>query len=72
MAGDEVVDGGVQGGDAAMDPASDLPFGKQGEEPLDLVEPGRTGWGQVDMPARLAGEPVADQRGLVAASAAIL
>jgi len=44
MAGDEVVGGGVQGGDAAMDPASDLPFGKQGEEPLDLVEPGRTGW----------------------------
>jgi len=29
-----VVDGGLRGVDAAMDAASDLSFGKQGEEPL--------------------------------------
>jgi hypothetical protein len=35
VAGDELVNGSVQGVEAAVDTASDLPFGKQGEEPLD-------------------------------------
>jgi len=37
VGGDEVVDCGVQGVDAAVDAASDLALGKQGEEPLDLL-----------------------------------
>src|SRR5216684_481514 len=65
VAGDEVVDGSMQGVDAAVNAASDLALGKQGEEPLDLVEPGRTGRGQMHMPARPARQPVADQRRLV-------
>lgn len=32
---------------------------------LDLIEPGRTGGREMDMPARPFGEPVADQWGLV-------
>ena len=40
---DEGGDGGVQGGDAAMDAAADLLVGEQGEEALDLVEPGGAG-----------------------------
>ena len=36
---DEVGDGSLQGIDAAMDPASNLALGEQGEEPLDLIEP---------------------------------
>jgi len=57
---DEAVDGGVQGVDAAADAASDLSLGEQGEEPLDLIEPGRPGWGEMYMPARPARQPVAD------------
>ena len=65
MALDEIVDGGVQGVDAAVDAASDLALGEQGEEPLDLVEPGRTGRGQVHMPTRPFSQPFSDQGGLV-------
>ena len=39
--------------------------GQQGEEPLDLVDPGGRGRREVDVPARPLGEPVADQLGLV-------
>ena len=39
--------------------------GDEREEALDLIEPGRTGRCEMDMPARPFGEPVADQRGLV-------
>ena len=48
-----------------MDAASDLLFGHQGEEALDLVTPGCSGGGEVDMPARALGEPIADRFGLV-------
>ena len=50
----------VQGGDAAVDAAAQLLFGQQGEEPLDLVEPGRTGGRQMHVPARPARQPSAD------------
>ena len=50
-----------------MRAAADLALGEQREEALDLVEPGGRGRGEVDVPARSLGEPVADQLGLVAA-----
>ena len=62
---DEGGDVGAQGRDAAMDAAPDLALGDQSEEALDLIEPGCAGRGEVDVPARSLGEPVADQRGLV-------
>ena len=62
---DEGGDVGFQVGDAAMDAAAYLLVGDQGEEPLDLVEPGRAGRGQVDVPAGPLGEPGTDHRGLV-------
>lgn len=34
---DEGVDGCMQGADAAVHAALDLPFGQQGKKPLDLV-----------------------------------
>ena len=40
----------------AMDSASELPFGQECEEALDLVEPGGAGRRKVDMPARMAGQ----------------
>ena len=48
-----------------MDPAPDLFLGQEREEALDLVEPGGAGRGEVDMPARMAGQPTLDGRGLV-------
>ncbi len=45
--------------------AFDLPFGDQGEEALDLVDPGGTGRREVDMPVRALGRPVADRLGFV-------
>ena len=52
-------------GDAAVNAAPDLAIGQQSEEPLDLVEPGTAGRGEVHMPARSPGKPVADQRRLM-------
>lgn len=46
--------------------APDLIVGRQGEEPLDLIDPGCRGGCGVWMPTRASGEPVADQLGLVA------
>src|ERR1700761_396871 len=62
---EEGVDRGLQFLDAAMHTAPDLLLGQQGEEALNLVQPGTAGRGQVDMPARALGQPVADQSGLV-------
>ena len=62
---DEVHDVGAQSLDAAIDAAPDLFVGDEREEALDLIEPGRTGRCEMDMPARPFGEPAADQRGLV-------
>jgi Enoyl-CoA hydratase/isomerase len=62
---DEVHNVGAQSLDAAIDAAPDLFVGDEREEALDLIEPGRAGRREMDMPARSFGEPVADQRGLV-------
>src|SRR6185437_2936267 len=62
---DEVHNVGAQSLDAAIDAAPDLFVGDEREETLDLIEPGRTGRCEMDMPARPLGEPVADQWGLV-------
>src|SRR5581483_12312856 len=62
---DEVHNVGAQSLDAAIDAAPDLLVGDDREEAFDLIEPGRAGWREMDMPARPFGEPVADQRGLV-------
>src|SRR6516225_10887371 len=62
---DEVHNVGAQSLDAAIDASPDLFVGDEGEEALDLIEPGRAGGREMDMPARPFGEPVADQRGLV-------
>lgn len=62
---DEIHNVCAQGLDAAIDAAPDLLIGEEREEALDLIEPGRTGGREMDMPARPFGEPVADQWGLV-------
>src|SRR5215469_16314167 len=49
---DEVHDVGAQSLDAAIDAAPDLLVGDEREEALDLIEPRRTGGGEMDMPAR--------------------
>src|SRR5260221_2528999 len=55
----------MEGGEAAVDAASDLPLRQHGEEALDLVQPRRAGWGKVDVPARPSRQPSADQRRLM-------
>jgi len=50
-----------------MDAAADLALGEQAEEALHLVDPGGRGRGEVDVPTRALGEPVADSLGLVGA-----
>jgi hypothetical protein len=40
---DECGDVGAQGGDASVDAAADPALGDEGDEPLDLVQPGG-GW----------------------------
>ena len=53
---------GAQGLDASIDATSDLFIGDKSKEALDLIEPGRTGRSEMDMPARPLGKPFADQR----------
>ena len=48
-----------------MDAASQLLFGQQSEEALDLVQPGGTGRREMDVPARMTSKPFADRWGLV-------
>ena len=62
---DVPVDGGFKVAEGAMDAAADLFVGQLGEEPLDLVEPGGGGRGEMDVPVRPPGEPGADRRRLV-------
>jgi hypothetical protein len=61
---DEVHNVCAQSLDAAVDSAPDFLVGDESEEALDLIEPGRTGGREMDMPARPFGEPVADQWGV--------
>ena len=62
---DEVHNVGAQCLDAAIDAAPDLFVGDERKEALNLIEPGRTGRREMDVPARPFCEPVADQRSLV-------
>ncbi len=48
-----------------MDAAPDLLIGDQGEEALDLVDPGGACWREVDMPSGPLGQPIADGLGFV-------
>src|SRR5580658_4291519 len=48
-----------------MNATSDLTFGEQRKEALDLVEPGAAGRRQMHVPARPAVEPIADGGGLM-------
>ena len=48
-----------------MDPAPELFLGQEREEALDLVQPGSAGRREVDMPARMAGQPTLNGRRLV-------
>jgi len=50
------VDRGFELHGGAMDAAAQGSVGEQGEEALDLVEPGRRGRGEVEGPARMPGE----------------
>jgi hypothetical protein len=48
-----------------MDAAPDQLAGQQAEPPFDLVHPGGAGGGEVDMEARVPGEPGPDLGGVV-------
>ena len=50
---------------AAMDSATDLFVGEQGKESFDHVDPGGTGWCEVDMESRSSCQPAPDQKCLV-------
>ncbi len=57
---DEAIDGGLKI-DHGMEHASFQPaLGQLGEEALDGIEPGGRCWGEVEGPAGMAGEPLAD------------
>lgn len=55
-----VADGDAQLGDAQEAFALQALAGKFGEEALDLVEPGGVGGDEVEVPARVTGEPAHD------------
>ena len=56
------VDRGLQVGDRSEDAAADALAGHLGEEAFHGIEPGPGGWGEVEDPARMAGEPGFDPR----------
>ena len=62
---DDDGDIGLEPIDAAMHAALDLLVGEQREPAFDLVEPGGAGRGEVEVIARVAGEPRFHGRGLV-------
>lgn len=59
------ADGLVQFDDGAEDAALQPPLGQRGEQALDGVDPGRAGGREMDMEARMAGEPSLHGLGLV-------
>ena len=65
MLGDVAVDCGLEVDDRVEDAAFEPPAGERGEEGLHRVEPGGRGWGEVEGPARMTGEPGAHFRMLV-------
>jgi hypothetical protein len=66
MGVDVAVDGGFEFRRGAVGTSPESVVGQQGEEPLDLVDPGGRGRRVVDVPARPLGEPVADELRFVA------
>ena len=62
---DEFGNVGLEIADAVMDTALDLLVGEPGEPAFDLVQPGGAGRREVEVIARVAGEPRLDRRGLV-------
>ena len=58
---DEPADVTFEFGHGLVNATSDLLFGQQGEPPLDLVDPGRRGRGEVDVIPGPLGQPVADE-----------
>src|SRR5215467_2564424 len=62
---EERPDGRLQGASAAMSAAAELLLGQLCEPPFDLVDPGGVGGREVEMEARMAQQPVTDERGLV-------
>lgn len=65
MCFDEGKDVVFQCGCGAVNASADAVIGDEGEEALDLIDPGCSGWRVVDMPARALEEPVSDQRRFV-------
>src|SRR5205085_1131734 len=65
VGGQILLDGPLQLLHTLERPSPDAPLGDLGEEPLDLVEPGRTGRGEVHDVLRVPGEPLLDHRVLV-------
>lgn len=64
---DVVADRAFELASRAVHAASDLSLGEIGEEPFDLVDPGRRGGREVDMPTQVPGQPPADIRRAVSA-----
>lgn len=62
---DKAEDCGLQFGDGAEHAALEAPSCELGEEAFDRIDPGRRGRGEVERPARMAGEPCAHGRVLV-------
>ena len=55
--GEPGLDGSLEFGDALEYAAADLLAGDFGEQPLDQVDPGRRCWCEVQLEARMLGEP---------------
>ena len=60
MGADEAVDFFYEVGGGLEGAATDGALGDEGEEPFDLVEPGRIGRREMNVPTRAAGEPSSD------------
>src|SRR5215472_12407605 len=60
-----LLDGGAEGTRAAVGAAPNLFLGQGREPPLDEIQPGGAGGGEVQMIARSLGQPPADQWSLV-------
>src|SRR5271157_4431682 len=63
--GEPGLDGSLEFGDALEYAAADLLAGDFGEQPLDQVDPGRRCWCEVQLEARMLGEPSLHLLGLV-------
>ena len=65
MSVDEGADSCFELGGGVMNAAAELALRPEGEEAVDLIDPGRPGWREVDVPAGALGEPVTDRLGFV-------